>query len=123
MQERLPAKPDLDLPRRLRKLDNLDLLLLDDLPCLPQGAEESEVLFTLITEGYEQGTLGITPHRVFSEWKRIFANPMATVAAIDPGVLQSAMLEFDQLIYRTDATQQRGQAEDVNRQKYLIANR
>ena len=40
MQELLAAKRDLDLPRRLRKLDNFDFLLLDDLGYLPQGAEE-----------------------------------------------------------------------------------
>ena len=42
VQELLAAKRDLDLPRQLRKLDNFDFLLLDDLGYLPQGAEESE---------------------------------------------------------------------------------
>ena len=58
VQELLAAKRDLDLPRRLRKLDNFDFLLLDDLGYLPQGAEESEVLFTLIAERYERRSLG-----------------------------------------------------------------
>ena len=31
----------------------LDILLLDDLGYLPRGADESEVLFTLIAECYE----------------------------------------------------------------------
>ena len=44
VQELLAAKRDLDLPRQLRKLDNFDFLLLDDLGYLPQAAEESEVL-------------------------------------------------------------------------------
>ena len=57
VQELLAAKRDLDLPRRLRKLDNFDFLLLDDLGYLPQGAEESEVLFTLIAERYERRSL------------------------------------------------------------------
>ena len=35
----LAAKRDLDLPRRLRKLDNFDFLLLDDLGYLPQVTE------------------------------------------------------------------------------------
>ena len=52
--ELLAAKRDLDLPRRLRRLDNFDFLLLDDLGYLPQGTEESEVLFTLIAESYER---------------------------------------------------------------------
>ena len=98
----------LGLPRRLRKLDNLDFLLLDDLGYLPQGTEESEVLFTLIAERYERRSLGITSNLVFSEWERIFANPMATAAAIDRVVHHSVILEFDVPSYRTDAAQQRG---------------
>ena len=61
----LAAKRDLDLPRMLRKLDNIDFLLIDDLGYLPQGAEESEVLFTLIAERYERRSLGITSNLVF----------------------------------------------------------
>ena len=117
VQELLAAKRDLDLPRRLRKLDNFDFLLLDDLGYLPQGAEESEVLFTLIAERYERRSLGITSNLVFSQWEHIFANPMATAAAIDRVVHHSVILEFDVPSYRTDAAQQRGQAEQVNRQE------
>ena len=116
VQDLLAAKRDLDLPRRLRKLDNFDFLLLDDLGYLPQGAEESEVLFTLIAERYERRSLGITSNLVFSEWERIFANPMATAAAIDRVVHHSVILEFDVPSFRTNAAQQRGQAEEVNRQ-------
>ena len=75
VQELLAAKRDLDLPRQLRKLDNFDFLLLDDLGYLPQGAEESEVLFTLIAERYERRSLGITSNLVFSEWERILPTP------------------------------------------------
>ena len=64
---RLAAKRDLDLPRMLRKLDNIDFLLIDNLGYLPQGAEESEVLFTLIAERYERHSLGITSNLVFSQ--------------------------------------------------------
>ena len=110
------TKRNLDLPRRLRKLDNFDFLFLDDLGYLPQGAEESEVLFTLIAERYERRSLGITSNLVFSEWERIFANPMATATAIDRVVHHSVILEFDVPSYWTDAAQHRGQAEEVNRQ-------
>ena len=103
-------------PAGLRKLDNFDFLLLDDLGYLPQGLEESEVLFTLIAERYERRSLGITSNLVFSEWERIFANPMASAAVIDRVVHHSVILEFDVPSYRTDAAQQRGHAEEVNRQ-------
>ena len=116
VQDMLAAKRDLNLPRMLRKLDNIDFLLIDDLGYLPQGAEESEVLFTLIAERYERRSLGITSNLVFSQWEKVFANPMATAAAIDRIVHHSIILEFDVPSYRTGAAQQRLQQE-VNRQE------
>ena len=116
VQELLAAKRYLDLPRRLRKLDNFDFLLPDDLGYLPQSRKESEVLFTLIAERYECRSLGITSNLVFSGWERIFANPMAAAAAIDRVVHHSVILEFDAPSYRTNAAQQRGEATEVNRQ-------
>ena len=117
VQKLLAAKRELALPRQLRKLDNFDFLLLDDLGYLPQGAEESEVLFTLIAERYQRRPLGITSNLVFSEWERIFANPMATAAAIDRGGHHSVILAFDVPSYRTGVAQQRGQEQEVNRQE------
>ena len=101
---------------RLRKLDNFDFLLLDDLGYLPQGAEESEVLFTLIAERYERRSLGITSNLVFSKWEPIFVNPMATPGAIDRVVHHSVILEFDVPSYRTNAARQRGREQEVNGQ-------
>ena len=107
VQDMLSAKRLLELPRMLRKLDNFDLLIIDDLGYLTQGAEESEVLFTLIAERYERRSLGITSNLVFSEWEKVFANPMATAAAIDRIVHHSVILEFDLPSYRTNEAQER----------------
>ena len=101
----------------LRKLDNFDLLVIDDLGYLPQGAEESEVLFTLIAERYERRSLGVTSNLVFSEWEKVFANPMATAAAIDRIVHHSVILEFGVPSYRTNAAQNRRTEEESDRQK------
>ena len=83
----------------------------------PRVLEESEVLFTLIAERYERRSLGITSNLVFSLWERIFANPMATAAAIDRVVHYSGILEFDVPSYRTGVAQQRGRKQEVNRQE------
>lgn len=113
VQDLLAARRDLALPRMLRRLDAFDFLLLDDLGYLPQGAEESEVLFTLIAERYERRSLGITSNLVFSQWEDIFANPMATAAAIDRVVHHSVILEFDGPSFRTDTAQQREGEKEV----------
>ena len=57
------------------------------------------------------------PARSPSERERIFANPMATAAAIDQVVHHSVILEFDVPSYRTGVAQQRGQEQEVNRQE------
>ena len=53
---------------------------------------------------YERRYLGITSNLVFSEWEKVFANPMAA-AAIDRIVHHSVILEFDLPSYRTNAAQ------------------
>ena len=101
VQELLAAQRDLQLPRALRKLDNFDFLVLDDLGYLPQWAAESEVLFTLMAERYERRAIGITSNLNFSQWEQIFQNPMATAADIDRVVHHSVIGEFDVPCYRT----------------------
>lgn len=108
VQELLAAKRDLTLPRLLRRLDAAELLILDDIGYVKQSAEEAEVLFTLIAQRYERRSVMITSNLVFSEWERIFKDPMATVAAIDRLVHHSTILEFNALSYRTAARRRTG---------------
>ena len=46
---------------------------------------------------------------VFSQWEHIFANPLATAAAIDQVVHHSVILEFDVPSDRTEVDQQQSQ--------------
>jgi DNA replication protein DnaC len=61
----------------------------------------------------------ITSNLVFSDWERIFKDPMATAAAIDRLVHHATILEFNVASYRTrkrrrtDAAQS-GQAVDAS---------
>jgi DNA replication protein DnaC len=109
VQELLAAKRDLALPRALRKLDQFEVLILDDLGYVQQDPSEAEVLFTLLAERYERRSLVITSNLVFSQWEQIFRNPMATAAAIDRIVHHSVILEFDVASYRTEVAKQRTQ--------------
>lgn len=102
VQELLVAKRDLDLPRALRKLDKFELLILDDIGYVKQSPDEIEVLFTLLAERYERRSVVLTSNLMFSEWDRIFQNPMTTAAAIDRLVHHSVILEFHVPSYRTE---------------------
>jgi DNA replication protein DnaC len=112
VQDLLRAKRDLDLPRFLRKLDYIDVLILDDIGYVQQESEEVEVLFTLLAERYERRSMVVTSNLVFSQWDQIFKNPMTTAAAIDRLVHHATVLEFDVSIpsYRANEARARGKA-------------
>jgi DNA replication protein DnaC len=102
VQNLLAAKRDLELPRKLRKLDNFDLVILDDIGYVKQTAEEAEVLFTLLAERYERRATALTSNLVFSQWERIYQNAMATTASIERLVHHSVVMEFDVTSYRAE---------------------
>jgi len=107
VQELLAAKRDLALPSMLRKLDAFDAIVLDDIGYVQQNVDEAEVLFTLLAERYERRSVIITSNLVFSEWERIFRNPLSTMAAIDRLVHHSVILEFDGPSVRAEEAKRR----------------
>jgi DNA replication protein DnaC len=53
-----------------------------------------EVLFTFLAERYERRSVAISTNLVFSDWNRIFKDPMTTMAAIDRVVHHSVILDL-----------------------------
>jgi len=102
VQELLIAKRDLKLSRVLKRLDGYDALILDDLGYVQQSREGMEVLFTLLAERYERGSVMITSNLPFSKWEAIFKDPMTTAAAIDRLVHHSVILELNIPSYRME---------------------
>ena len=100
VQRLLCAKRDLRLAAELRRLDRFEALILDDLGYVEQSREEMEVLFTLLAERYERGSVLLTSNLPFSQWESIFQDPMTTAAAIDRLVHHSIILELNLPSYR-----------------------
>lgn len=90
----LAAKRDLRLPQELAKLDRFECLILDDIGYVQHDRDEMEVLFTLLAERCERKSVVITTNLEFSEWDRIFKDPMTTLAAIDRVVHHSVVLDL-----------------------------
>ncbi len=102
VQDLLVAKRDLKLSRVLKRLSGFDALVIDDIGYVQQSREEMEVLFTLLAERYERGTVMITSNLAFSQWEAIFKDPMTTAAAIDRLVHHSVILELNIPSYRLE---------------------
>ena len=102
VQELLLAKRDLKLPAMLKRLGRYDALLIDDLGYVQQSREEMEVLFTLLAERYERGSVLLTSNLPFSGWETIFKDPLTTAAAIDRLVHHSIIIELNLSSYRME---------------------
>jgi DNA replication protein DnaC len=102
VQELLAAKRDLKLERFLKKLAGFPALIIDDLGYVQQSREEMEVLFTLLAERYERGSVLLTSNLPFSQWQQIFKDPMTTAAAIDRLVHHSVIVELNVPSFRLE---------------------
>jgi DNA replication protein DnaC len=105
VQDLLSAKRDLRLKRHLKRLSRFEVLIIDDLGYVQQSRDEMEVLFTLLAERYERGSVMITSNLPFSKWESIFKDPMTTAAAIDRLVHHSVILELNVPSYRLEQAQ------------------
>ena len=107
VQELLNAKRELELVRLLKQLSKYDAILIDDIGYVQQSREEMEVLFSLLADRYEQASVMLTSNLAFSEWEKIFKDPMVTAAAIDRLVHHSIILELNIPSYRLQEAQGR----------------
>lgn len=117
VQMLLLAKKELMLERQLKRLDAFEIVIIDDIGYIQQSREEMEVLFTFLSERYERRAVAITSNLVFSEWDKIFKDPMTTAAAIDRVVHHSTILELTGPSYRAEEAQERNHGVDPEDEK------
>lgn len=103
LQDLLSAKKDLRLKRILNNFAKYDALIIDDIGYVQQDQKEMEVLFTLLAERYERGSVVITSNLPFSKWNNVFKDPMMTAAAVDRIVHHSVILELNIESYRINS--------------------
>ena len=97
------ARRELALESTIAKLDNYDLLILDDIAYVSKDHAETSVLFELIAARYERRSMLITANQPFGEWGKIFPDQAMTLAAIDRLVHHATILEMNVDSYRRKA--------------------
>lgn len=81
------------LKQELKRYQKPSLLILDELGYLPIDKTGADLLFQIISQRYEQGSIVITTNRAFKDWPEIFNND---------STLTSALL--DRLLHHTEVT-------------------
>jgi DNA replication protein DnaC len=111
VQDLLVAKRELQLRQEIKKLAKYEGLIIDQMGYGQQSREEMEVLFTLLAERYERGSVLLTSNLPFSRWEEIFRDTMTTAAAIDRLVHHCIILELNIPSYRMEQAKKNREAE------------
>lgn len=112
MQDLLAAKRDLRLSREIKRLGRYEGLIIDDLGYIQQTRDDMEVVFTLLAERYERGSVLMTSNLQFSKWEGIFKDAMMTAAAIDRLVHHCVIVELNIPSYRAEEAKKQQQADN-----------
>lgn len=96
------------LPKLIKQIEKLDLLVLDELGYIPLHKEGAELLFQVISMCYENKSLVITTNLQFGQWNHVFGDPILTEAVIDRLIHHSHLLVFngDSFRYKESLLQQ-----------------
>ena len=95
-----------------KSLAKADLLIIDELSYLTFNRHQSELLFQVISERSERGSVIITTNLEFSKWTELFENEMMVSALIDSVTFRSHLLDMNvSESYRFKETKKRLQQE------------
>jgi DNA replication protein DnaC len=84
-----------DIEKFLLKLKKLDLLILDELGYVPFSKTSAELLFRVISERYEVGSIVITTNLNFSKWTSLFIDKTMTTALLDRVTHNATIIKYD----------------------------
>ncbi len=83
VNELIEAREERDLQRSLKRYSRYDLLILDELGYIPFSKEGAELLFQVLAERYEKGSVMITSNLGFADWTQVFGDQTITAALLD----------------------------------------
>jgi len=88
------------LSKAIKRYTKYGLLVLDELGYIPFSKEGSELLFQLLSERNEIGSVIITTNLGFSDWTQIFGEATLTAALLDRLTHRAHIIECDWDSYR-----------------------
>jgi len=83
VNELIEARQERSLQRLIQKYVRYDLLILDELGYIPFSKEGSELLFQVLAERHERGSVMVTTNLGFADWTQVFGDATMTAALLD----------------------------------------
>ena len=83
VNELIEARQERTLQRLIQKYVRYELLILDELGYIPFTKEGAELLFQVLAERHERGSVMITTNLGFADWTQVFGDAAMTAALLD----------------------------------------
>lgn len=77
------AKGEGEVTKWMKKLEKVDVLVLDELGFIPFDRTGAELLFNVLVQRYQRRATVLTSNLAFSEWGRVFGDEKLTAALLD----------------------------------------
>ncbi len=96
----IEAQDERKLQRLQKQLTSQNLLIIDELGFVPLSKSGAELLFEVISQCYERGSIIITSNLPFDEWTEVFGSERLTGALLDRLTHHVHILEMNGESYR-----------------------
>lgn len=96
------AKDNYALGKLEKKIQKVDLLIIDEMGYVSFDRFQSELLFKVIADRSELGSTIVTTNLAFSEWTTLFENTGLVAALVDRLTFKSYVLDMNGNSYRLD---------------------
>ena len=100
MHDLIEAQGERRLQRLQKQLTSHNPLIIDELGFVPLSKSGAELLFEVISQCYERGSIIITSNLPFDEWTEVFGSERLTGALLDRLTHHVHILEMNGESYR-----------------------
>ena len=107
VHELLEARDERRLLRLQKQLTAYRLLIIDELGYVPLSPTGAELLFEVMSQRYERGSVLVTSNLPFDEWTSVFGSERLTGALLDRLTHHVHVLEMNGESYRLKASRRR----------------
>jgi DNA replication protein DnaC len=83
VNELVEARSERALSRSVQRYTHCGLLILDELGYVPFSKEGAQLLFQVLADRHERGSVIVTTNLGFADWTQLFGDPTLTAALLD----------------------------------------
>ena len=106
VHELIEANDDRRLLKLQKKLARFKLLIIDELGFVPLSKSSAKLLFEIISQRYERGSILVTTNLPFDEWTEVFGSARLTGALLDRLTHHIHILQMNGESYRLKQSRQ-----------------